>query len=151
MKFLVVDDSKPMRLVMKNLLNQIDRDAEILEATDGAQALDLIDGPLDLVLVDYNMPEKDGLEFVLEFRKAHKETPIIMVTGEAERTKVIDAFRAGVSDYIVRPSPPELIKERIQIALRNEEDEDDDNQGNGRDNAGSEASEASAEKRADAA
>ena len=135
MKFLVVDDSKPMRLVMKNLLNQIDKNAEILEAADGAQALDLIDGSLDLVLLDYNMPEKDGLEFIIEFRKTNKETPVIMVTGEAERSKVIDAFRAGVTDYIVRPSPPELIKERIQIALREGGDEANDGDADGGDAA----------------
>lgn len=123
MKFLVVDDSKPMRLVMKNLLHQIDRTAEVVEAADGHEALDLIEGSYDLVLLDYNMPGKDGISFIREFRKKNKVTPVIMVTGEAERAKVINAFRAGVTDYVVRPSPPELIKERIEIALRGEDED----------------------------
>ena len=71
----------------------------------------------DLCLVDWNMPNMDGLAFVKAFRQQNKTTPLIMVTTEAERSRVIDAIRAGVNNYVVKPFTPDVLSERIAETL----------------------------------
>jgi two-component system chemotaxis response regulator CheY len=117
MKILLVDDSKTMRNIQKGILNQMGY-TEIEEACDGLDALSKVGGfKPDLMLVDWNMPNMDGLTFVKEFRAKGTKIPILMVTTEAEKSRVIEAIKAGVNNYVVKPFTPDVLQQRIQETL----------------------------------
>jgi len=115
LKVLVVDDFSTMRRIIKNLLKQIGY-KDIDEAEDGVQALSkLQDGGYGLVVSDWNMPNMDGLEMLKAVRQnpAIKNIPVLMVTAEAEKEKVITAIQAGVNNYVVKPFTGEILKEKL--------------------------------------
>ncbi len=118
MKILLVDDSKTMRNIQKSVLSQLGHN-EVIEASDGVDALSKVHGfKPDLLLVDWNMPNMDGLTFVRTYRaKISKTTPIIMVTTEAEKARVIEAIKAGVNNYVVKPFTPDLLSQRINETM----------------------------------
>ena len=117
MKVLLVDDSKTMRNIQKSILAQLGH-TDIEEASDGQEALEKVSGfKPDLLLVDWNMPKLNGLEFVKAFRKDNKTTPIIMVTTESERARVVEAIKAGVNNYVVKPFTPDVLSQRISETL----------------------------------
>jgi two-component system chemotaxis response regulator CheY len=115
MKILVVDDFSTMRRIIKNLLKQLGFE-NIDEAEDGVQAYSkLKDGGYGFVVTDWNMPNMDGLDLLKKIRSdpAIKDTPMLMVTAEAEKEKVITAIQAGVNNYIVKPFTGEVLKEKM--------------------------------------
>ena len=117
MRILLIDDSKTMRNIQKSVLKQLGY-TDLEEACDGQDALNKIDAfKPDLCLVDWNMPVMDGLTFVKNFRANDKTTPLIMVTTEAEKSRVIEAIKAGVNNYVVKPFTPDLLSERISETL----------------------------------
>lgn len=117
MKIMLVDDSKTMRNIQKAVLTQLGY-TQIEEACDGQDALSKVHAfNPGLLLVDWNMPIMDGLTFVKTFRQTNKTTPIIMVTTEAEKSRVIEAIKAGVNNYVVKPFTPDLLSQRIQETL----------------------------------
>jgi two-component system chemotaxis response regulator CheY len=118
-KILLIDDSRTMRNIQKNVLKALG-EYECVEAGDGAEALTVVSAsPLsfDLVLVDWNMPKMDGITFVRQMRQNDKTTPIIMVTTEAEKTRIIDAVKAGVNNYVIKPFTPDALMERVRATL----------------------------------
>ena len=115
MKILVVDDFSTMRRIVKNLLRQLGYE-HIDEAEDGKQAFSkLQNGDYGFVVSDWNMPNMDGLELLKKVRSDPnlKELPILMVTAEAEKEKVITAIQAGVNNYVVKPFTGEILKEKM--------------------------------------
>ncbi|MEM8757801.1 MAG: response regulator [Planctomycetota bacterium] len=113
MKIMLVDDSKTMRNIQKSVLSQLGYTA-IEEACDGQDALSKVFAfAPDLMLVDWNMPNMDGLTFVKAVRSQDKTTPIIMVTTESEKSRVIEAIKAGVNNYVVKPFTPDVLSQRI--------------------------------------
>ncbi len=117
MKILVVDDSKTMRNLQKGVLTQLGY-TQIEEACDGLDALTKASAsPPDLILLDWNMPNMDGLQFVEKYRGQAGKAPIMMVTTEAEKTRVITAIKAGVNNYVIKPFTPEVLAERIRETL----------------------------------
>lgn len=115
MKILVVDDFPTMRRIVKNILKQLGFE-NIEEAEDGAQAYSkLKSGGFGFVISDWNMPNMDGLSFLKAVRgdPELKDTPFLMVTAEAEKNKVIEAIKSGVSNYIVKPFTAEILKEKM--------------------------------------
>ncbi len=122
MKILVVDDSRIMRNVLKNILKEkeISEDA-ILEASDGEEALKLLkSNKIDLMLLDWNMPKLNGIELVKIVRSEDelKNLPIIMVTSEAARYNVMEAIKAGVTDYIIKPIRGEIVHKKLEELLK---------------------------------
>jgi len=112
-KVLLADDSSTMRTIIRRSLeaNGIN---DYVEAADGDQAVSSFKpGVFDLVLTDWNMPGKNGLEVIEEIRKQDKSVPIVMVTTEAEKSRVMQAIEAGVSDYLVKPFTAETLKEKL--------------------------------------
>jgi two-component system chemotaxis response regulator CheY len=117
MRILLVDDSKTMRNIQRAVLAQLGH-TDILEAGDGQDALSKAPAfRPELMLVDWNMPNMDGLTFVKAWRTMNKTTPIIMVTTEAEKARVIEAIHAGVNNYVVKPFTPDLLSQRIAETL----------------------------------
>ncbi len=117
MKILLVDDSKTMRSIQKSVLSQLGF-TQIEEACDGQDAMSKVGAfQPDLMLVDWNMPIMDGITFVRNVRQNDKTTPIIMVTTESEKSRVIEAIKAGVNNYVVKPFTPDSLSQRITETL----------------------------------
>jgi two-component system chemotaxis response regulator CheY len=119
MKVLLVDDSRTMRNIWKKVITTINN-SEAVEAGDGLEGLKAVkeQGPFHLMLVDWNMPNMDGLTMVKKVRETNKTTPIIMVTTEAEKPRIIEAIKAGVNNYVVKPFTPETLLEKIDETLK---------------------------------
>ncbi len=112
-RVLVADDSSTMRKIILRSLEAVGV-TETAEAADGDEAVALFKpGDFDMVLTDWNMPGKTGLEVVSEIRAQDGEIPIIMVTTEAEKRRVVQAIQAGVSDYLVKPFTADTLREKL--------------------------------------
>lgn len=119
MKVLLVDDSKIMRNIQKKALESIGP-MEVSEAGDGLEALSVIastPGGFDLILIDWNMPNMDGITLVRKIRQNDKKTLLIMATTEAEKPRVLEAIKAGVNNYIMKPFTPQTFVERVKQTL----------------------------------
>ncbi len=113
MRILLVDDSRTIRNIQKNVLKKLDH-TDVIEAEDGVQALAMFkEQSPDLLLVDWNMPNMDGITLVRKIREIDKNVPMIMCTTEAEKTRVLEAVKAGVNNYIVKPFTVESLGEKI--------------------------------------
>jgi len=116
MKVLVVDDFATMRKIIKNLLKQAGYQ-NIVEAEDGGAALRLLQSQkVDFIISDWNMPNMNGLEFLTAVRADSElsSLPFLMVTAEALQENVVQAVKAGVSNYIVKPFTAEVLNEKIE-------------------------------------
>ncbi len=113
-RVLVADDSSTMRKIILRSLQAVGV-SETVEAADGSEAVSLFQpGQFDLILTDWNMPGKTGLEVVQEIRAKDAKVPIIMVTTEAEKGRVMQAIQAGVSDYLVKPFTADTLREKLE-------------------------------------
>ena len=113
---LVVDDSVIMRDIVKDIFTELKIPCQYLEAGNGKKAFQLLEtNKVDLVFLDWNMPEMDGLEFMQKARAMpdYKDLPIVMVTSEAAKYNVVEALQAGATDYIVKPINEKLFKEKV--------------------------------------
>jgi two-component system chemotaxis response regulator CheY len=117
MQALVIDDSRATRRIVGLYLKELG--FEIIEAGDGQQALDALveHGLPDVVMVDWNMPVMNGLDFIKAVRadKANRDLPIIMLTTETEMERMALAFLAGVNEYIMKPFSRSMIEEKLSI------------------------------------
>jgi two-component system chemotaxis response regulator CheY len=119
MRFLVVDDSSTMRRIIVNTLNKLGYQ-EVIEAGNGREGIDRAAAEnVDLVITDWNMPEMNGIDFIRALRATDKmrDTPILMVTTNAAKDDIVEALRAGVSNYIVKPFTPDTFREKIEAVL----------------------------------
>ncbi len=115
MKILMVDDSKTMLRIEKNVLQKLGLNAEIVEAYDGEDGWEKYQqDKYDLIMVDWNMPKMTGIELVKKIRAVDKETKIVMVTSESEKSHIIEAIKAGVNQYIVKPFDENTMKRKLQ-------------------------------------
>ncbi len=112
-RVLVADDSSTMRKIILRSLQAVGV-TEATEAGDGTEAIALFKpGQFDMVLTDWNMPGKTGLEVIQEIRAQDAKVPIIMITTEAEKSRVMQAIQAGVSDYLVKPFTADTLREKL--------------------------------------
>lgn len=116
MKILLVDDSGTMRTIQKRCFLKLGvPEDSIVEAENGRVALDhFAAGAFDLVVSDWNMPVMDGLTLLKEIRQRNKEIPVLMVTTESEKGRVLEAIQAGVSDYLVKPFMPDDLRLKLE-------------------------------------
>jgi two-component system chemotaxis response regulator CheY len=117
MRALVIDDSKAMRMIVGRTLKGLGH--EVVEACHGLDALERLkdSGIFEIALVDWNMPEMNGYEFISAVRAdaAYKDMMLMMVTTEAEMSQVIKALEAGANEYIMKPFTKEMVQEKLQL------------------------------------
>ena len=115
-KIMIVDDFATMRKVIRNLLKKSGYES-IVEAEDGVVALkELKSRKIDFVISDWNMPNMTGIELLVAIRADAdlSKTPFLMVTAESLQDNVLQAVKAGVDDYIVKPFTAEVLGEKIE-------------------------------------
>lgn len=115
-KIIVVDDFPEVTRVIRNILKNIGF-KNIREADGGKAVLRALKKEkYDLILCDWNMPDMTGVEVLKKVRSDDelKEIPFIMVTAETEKEKILEAIKAGVSNYIVKPFTAQAISEAIK-------------------------------------
>ena len=120
MKILTVDDFSTMRRIIRNMLRQLGY-TNIVEAEDGAEALSLLQREkVDFVISDWNMPNMSGLDLLKAIRADEhlKPLPVLLVTAEALKENVVEAVKAGVNNYVVKPFTAETLKEKIDAIFR---------------------------------
>jgi two-component system chemotaxis response regulator CheY len=119
MRVLVVDDFATMRKIIKNVLKQINMD-NVVEAENGKHALSILKSDnIEFIISDWIMPEMTGIEFLKACKEDDtiKNIPFVMVTAEAQKDSVLEAIKAGVDNYIVKPFTPEKLKEVISKTM----------------------------------
>ncbi len=118
MKAIIVDDSRVMRSILKRFLGSEGFET-FIEAGDGEEGLLQLKqaGPVDLALVDWNMPRMNGLEFVRALRSdvAHANVRVMMVTTEAETSQVTLALTAGANEYVMKPFTAEILRGKLEL------------------------------------
>lgn len=116
MRSIVVDDSKAIRMILARMLKGFGM--EVAQAGNGREALDWLqaNGPVELALVDWNMPIMDGLSFVKAVRAdaRYKSMRITMVTTETEMSQVQRALEAGADEYVMKPFTPDVVVEKLR-------------------------------------
>jgi two-component system chemotaxis response regulator CheY len=113
---LIVDDSALTRKAIRRIISMLDLDVnEVLEAGDGADAIEKMNGPItiDLVLADLNMPKMGGIEMIYKMRgdEATKSIPVVIVSTESSTTRIEGLLADGANDYLHKPFTPEQIRE----------------------------------------
>ncbi len=119
MRFLVVDDSPTMRRIVINALKTFEYN-DFLEAGDGDEALkQLEEHKVDFVITDWNMPKVTGLELTKAIRSNESlmHLPILMVTTRGLKSDIIEALKAKVNNYVVKPFTPQILKEKLDAIL----------------------------------
>ena len=113
---LVVDDSRIMRNIVKNIFSDLKIPSRFLEAENGIKAFQLLEtNKVHIVFLDWNMPEMDGMAFLSKVRNMpdYKDLPIVMVTSEAAKYNVVEALQNGATDYIIKPINERSFREKI--------------------------------------
>ncbi len=117
MRALIVDDSRAMRAILKKIMSEIGY--ECAEAAHGIEGLDRLKevDSIDVALVDWNMPEMDGLEFVKALRADHAYSNIrvLMVSAENDMSKIARALMVGADEYAMKPVTKEIIIEKLEL------------------------------------
>jgi len=119
-KILIVEDARAVRSLEVSMLKDMGFET-ILEAEDGQKAIDILkmDKEVDLIISDWNMPNKTGYDLLVWIRNdyAHKKTPFIMATGQGEKKKVMQAKEAGANNLVTKPFSPVDFKQVIDDTL----------------------------------
>jgi two-component system chemotaxis response regulator CheY len=114
---LVIDDSRAIRMILERMLSELGFEVE--QAANGREGLTRLDAGREpeLVLVDWNMPEMNGLEFVVAMRDAPYSSTarVVMVTTETEVPQMVRALDAGADEYVMKPFTRESIVEKLQL------------------------------------
>jgi two-component system, chemotaxis family, chemotaxis protein CheY len=117
MRALVLDDSRAMRTILRAILSEVG--FEVLEAATVRDAVTVLgQGPeFDLALVDWNLPDVEGIEFVRQVRAQRKfdRVKLMMVTTETESAQVANAIRAGANEYIMKPFSKQAVAEKLAL------------------------------------
>ena len=125
MKLLAVDDSSVIRKIIKAVADVLK--IETKEARDGIEALEILSADykeIDLVLLDWNMPEMSGYEVLVEIKgnDKYKDIPVMMVTTEGQKSSIVAAVRAGANNYLTKPFTVEELESKILECIGEEDD-----------------------------
>ncbi|MBI2406683.1 MAG: response regulator [Gemmatimonadetes bacterium] len=118
MQALIVDDSRAVRAMVGRIVRELG--FTVMEAGNGVEALRRLAeaGPVEVALVDWNMPEMSGVEFVSAARAipAYAAMRIVMVTSESELERVTTALDAGANEYLMKPFDAEALRDKLMLA-----------------------------------
>lgn len=117
-KAMVIDDSRTIRLILSRTLSQLGYDvAQAANGREGLATLQDTGNGFDLILVDWNMPEMNGLELIrsLRARPEFANLPLMMVTTETEMEQMVTALEAGANEYVMKPFGKETLAEKLQL------------------------------------
>ena len=117
-KAMVIDDSRSIRMILGKMLTELGY--QVAQAANGKEALTAVEQDAELfslILVDWNMPEMNGLEFVKNFRANDRfsSVPLVMVTTETELSQVEHALAAGANEYVMKPFTKEVISDKLRM------------------------------------
>ncbi len=120
-KAMVVDDSRTIRRILGGVLGELG--FEVCQAEHGRDALSVLAReratgvPVTLALVDWNMPEMNGLEFVKSMRadEANASVTVVMVTTETEVDQMVAALEAGANEYVMKPFTKDVIQDKLRL------------------------------------
>ena len=119
MKVLVVDDSNAMRKVVIRSLTACGV-TEVSEASDGIEAITKYNSDqFDMIITDWIMPNKDGIEMVKDLRASGATIPIVMVTTQSQNVHFDEASAAGVTDYLNKPFTNDVLREKLELYVKN--------------------------------
>ncbi len=117
MRALIVDDSRAMRAVIGKMVSEMGIATTF--AANGRDALDQLNahGKPDVALVDWNMPEMNGFEFLVAVRAdpRYADLPLLMVTTETEMSQVIKALDHGANEYVMKPFTAEILRDKLDM------------------------------------
>jgi two-component system chemotaxis response regulator CheY len=117
MRALIVDDSRAIRGIISRMLREIG--FEILEAAHGIEAMQRLKetGAVDVMLVDWNMPEMDGYDLLRTVRAhpLYRRIPLLMVTAETEMAQMSKALEAGANEYVMKPFTKDVITDKLSL------------------------------------
>lgn len=117
MRAMIIDDSRVLRRLLGDMLRHFGFD--VCEAVNGSEGLDLLQrgSSPDVVLVDWNMPVMNGLQFVKAVRadERFQTLPLMMVTSETEIEQMQTALAAGANEYVMKPFGKEVIADKLQL------------------------------------
>lgn len=121
LKVLIIDHSRFTRAIIRNALNTYGI-SETTEAMDTATGLDILrSDPIDLVVIDLEMPLLDGSDFTKMIRTGgdvpDAEVPIMVVSGFSDRNRITKAMNAGINDYLTKPFSPEALYRRVHDVI----------------------------------
>src|SRR5258705_4101334 len=119
MKFLVIDDHELIREAMRGALTQLESDAEILEASDGAQAIPLVEQhpDLDLILLDLNLPDRDGFSMLVELRRNHPGISVVVMSAQQDQESVMRSLNMGALGFVPKSVPRKVILTALQLVM----------------------------------
>lgn len=123
-KILIVDDVRSMRAMMKSSFKDLGF-SDFIESKDGFEAIKILEkfksignsfGGIALIVADWNMPVKNGLDLLKDVRHSKDlgDIPFLMITAESDKSKILEAVRFGVSEYIVKPFDTNTIKKKLE-------------------------------------
>jgi two-component system chemotaxis response regulator CheY len=114
LRILIVDDSKTIRKIMRIQLEELGHYI-VDEAGNGKEAIDLyVKHSPDLLTMDIQMPDMNGLEAIRKIKQIDKNTKVIMITAHGHKELVVDTIRKGADNYILKPITKDKIKESIK-------------------------------------
>lgn len=122
-KILVVDDESRIRRLVKDFLTK--KGYEVIEASDGEEAVDIFikSNDISLVIMDVMMPKLDGFSASKEIRK-HSNIPIMLLTAKSSEEDELKGFEVGVDEYITKPFSPKILVARVEAILRRYNEKD---------------------------
>ena len=119
MKFLVIDDHELIREAMRSALQQLDGAATILEASESREGLHLVEEniDLDLILLDLNLPDRDGFSLLVDLRKSHPAISVVVMSAQQDQDSVLKALNLGALGFIPKSAPRKVILSALQLVM----------------------------------